>query len=264
VARIRTAFSGLVLAGALVSCGGEAGTTPGNSATVSSVSISPSSLVLQIGQTMTLTATILYQRQYAAMLEQVKGYGGSLAKFMATQSAVPLLAEDYAAIDVFVQETLAPGLPVPGGRRRRGRAGSNDPKQVGQVRRARGSSSPTTTPRSPCARTSFRLARFDFGYDPVPEEADRAGASRHLRGAAHARRQPRLRVARDPDARDGRGGGGRHLLLARRIAAPIRVIKLADELAHGRYDGASARPAGRVRRALRRVQQDRRSPGKPP
>ena len=41
------------------------------------------------------------------MMDQVKDYGGSLAKFMATQNAVPLLSEDWAAIDVFVQETLS-------------------------------------------------------------------------------------------------------------------------------------------------------------
>ena len=40
------------------------------------------------------------------MLDQVKGYGGSLAKFMATQNAVPVLSEDWAAIDVFIQETI--------------------------------------------------------------------------------------------------------------------------------------------------------------
>ena len=56
--------------------------------------------------TMTLTATVLYHQQYAAMMDQVKDYGGSLAKFTATQNAVPLLSEDWAAMDVFVQETL--------------------------------------------------------------------------------------------------------------------------------------------------------------
>ncbi len=56
--------------------------------------------------TMTVTATILYNRQYAAMMDQVKDYGGSLAKFTATQDAVPLLSEDWAAMDVFIQETL--------------------------------------------------------------------------------------------------------------------------------------------------------------
>jgi len=56
--------------------------------------------------TMTLTATVLYKQQYGAMMDQVKDYGGSLAKFTATQNAVPLLSEDWAAMEVFVQETL--------------------------------------------------------------------------------------------------------------------------------------------------------------
>ncbi len=59
-----------------------------------------------VAVTMTVTATILYKQQYAAMMDQVKDYGGSLAKFTATQNAVPLLAEDWAAMDVFVQEAL--------------------------------------------------------------------------------------------------------------------------------------------------------------
>ncbi len=58
-----------------------------------------------VAVTMSVTATILYQRQYAAMLDQVTGYGGSLAKLVAVQTAVPLLGEDWAAIDVFIQET---------------------------------------------------------------------------------------------------------------------------------------------------------------
>ena len=60
-----------------------------------------------VATTMTVTAAFLYNQQYTAMLDQVKGYGGSLAKFMATQNAVPLLSEDWAAIDVFIQETLS-------------------------------------------------------------------------------------------------------------------------------------------------------------
>ena len=58
-----------------------------------------------VALTMTVAATLLYHRQYEAMMDQVKGYGGSLAKFMATQSAVPLLSEDWDGIDVFIQET---------------------------------------------------------------------------------------------------------------------------------------------------------------
>ena len=55
--------------------------------------------------TMTVTALVLYKQQYGALMDQVKDYGGSLAKFMAAQNAVPLLSEDWAAIEVFVQET---------------------------------------------------------------------------------------------------------------------------------------------------------------
>ena len=59
-----------------------------------------------VAVTMTLTATVLYRQQYAAMMDQVRGYGGSLAKFMASQSAVPLLAEDWVALDVFIHGAL--------------------------------------------------------------------------------------------------------------------------------------------------------------
>jgi serine/threonine-protein kinase len=59
-----------------------------------------------VAVTMTLTATLLHRQQYTAMMDQVNGYGGSLAKFMASQSAVPLLAEDWTAIDVFIQGAL--------------------------------------------------------------------------------------------------------------------------------------------------------------
>src|SRR4030095_8901031 len=60
-----------------------------------------------VAVTMTLTAAVLYQRQYAAMLEQVKSYGGARANRVATGMAVPLLSEDWASIDVFIQETTS-------------------------------------------------------------------------------------------------------------------------------------------------------------
>jgi len=63
-------------------------------------------MAAMVAVTMTLTATVLYKQQYAAMMDQVKDYGGSLAKFTATQNAVPLLSEDWAAMDVFIQEAL--------------------------------------------------------------------------------------------------------------------------------------------------------------
>jgi len=59
-----------------------------------------------VAVTMALTATIVIQRQYAAMMGQMIDYGASLAKFMATENAVPALAGEWVAIDVSVQEML--------------------------------------------------------------------------------------------------------------------------------------------------------------
>ena len=196
-----------------------------------------------VAVTMTLTAGILYQRQYAAMLDQVKGYGGSLAKFMATQSAVPLLAEDFAAIDVFVQDTLGrqdfPYLIVndDAGVVR----GSNDPKQVGQKYVAPPNA---TLVGSPDAEVTVRTHEIDGGkvldFDvPVLFQKKPIGAV-HL-GIYEA---PLARVANlvfvllailtlVTVAAVAAGT----FMLARRIAAPIRVLKSSlDEIAHGRYD----------------------------
>ena len=192
---------------------------------------------------MTLTAGILYQRQYAAMLDQVKGYGGSLAKFMATQSAVPLLAEDYAAIDVFVQETLGrqdfPYLIVnddEGVVR-----GSNDPKQVGQKYVPPPAAALVG---SPDAEVTVRTHELDGGkvldFDvPILFQKKPIGAV-HL-GIYEA---PLARVANLVFVllailtlvTVAAVAAGTYLL-ARRIAAPIRVLKSSlDEIAHGRYD----------------------------
>ena len=133
-----------------------------------------------VAVTMTLTATVLYQQQYAAMMDQVKDYGGSLAKFIATQNAVPLLSEDWAAIDVFIQETLgrqdfnyiARRRP-PGHRARQQRAGAGQ-------REIRAAASDSRCRRSgrrrqgaePPARRRPRRARLR-GAGPVPGQGDR-------------------------------------------------------------------------------------------
>ncbi len=59
-----------------------------------------------VAVTMALTATIVIQRQYAAMMGQMIDYGASLAKFLATENAVPALAGEWVAIEVSVQEIL--------------------------------------------------------------------------------------------------------------------------------------------------------------
>ncbi len=64
------------------------------------------SLVGLVAVTMMISATWIYQRQYQAMLAQLIDYGGSLVKFMSAENAVPLLGEDYVAVEVFVQDAV--------------------------------------------------------------------------------------------------------------------------------------------------------------
>jgi len=63
-------------------------------------------MAVVVAATMALTATIVIQRQYAAMMGQMIDYGASLAKFLAAENAVPALAGEWVAIDVSVQEML--------------------------------------------------------------------------------------------------------------------------------------------------------------
>ena len=196
-----------------------------------------------VAVTMSLTAAVAYQRQYQAMLDQVKGYGGSPAKFRATQSAVPLLAEDYAAIDVFVQETLArqdfPYLVVADDEKLV--RGSNDPRQVGQKYAAPQEAKTVESSDNEVSIRTHRLAGgevLDFGV-PILFQGKPIGEV-HL-GIYEA---PLARVANlvfvllailtlVTVAAVAVGT----FLLARRLSAPIRVLKISlDELAHGRYD----------------------------
>lgn len=55
-----------------------------------------------VALTMSITAAYVYRTQYRAMADMVMSYGSSLAKFMASQNAVPLLAEDWAPVEAFV------------------------------------------------------------------------------------------------------------------------------------------------------------------
>ena len=55
---------------------------------------------------MGLTATVITQRQYAAMMDQVSDYGASLARFIAKQNAAAVLGEEWDTVDVAVQEMM--------------------------------------------------------------------------------------------------------------------------------------------------------------
>ena len=61
---------------------------------------------LIVAGVMAVTATVVSQRQQAALIGQVTDYGASLSRFIATQSAVSALSEDWVALEVFVQEVM--------------------------------------------------------------------------------------------------------------------------------------------------------------
>ncbi len=196
-----------------------------------------------VATTMIITATVVYQQQYAAMMDQVKGYGGSLAKFMATQNAVPLLSEDWAAIDVFIQETLGrqdfnyitvvddKGII----------RGANDTAQINE-KWALPNASPLSSRDPGVVVQSHRLADgrdvLDFGA-PILFQTKEIGQV-HL-GIYQA---PLTAVANLVLVLLGiltlvttAAGAVGSYLLARRLQAPIRVLlNSLAELAKGRYD----------------------------
>ncbi len=64
-------------------------------------------MALIVATTMSITTFFINQRQVQALMGQVMGYGGSLAKFVATHSAEPVLGEDWVSLEVFIQETMS-------------------------------------------------------------------------------------------------------------------------------------------------------------
>jgi serine/threonine-protein kinase len=200
-------------------------------------------MALAVGLTMSATATILYQRQYQAMQDQVMEYGESLAKFMASQSAVPLLAEDWSAIEVFIQETMTrqafPYLVVVDdeGTVR----GSNDPAKLNAKYTPPGGQT-MPSPDKSIAVQQFTDANarvvLDFGA-PIQFQGKKIGDV-HL----GIYEEPLSRVARLILAllailtlvTIAAVAVGTYLL-ARMLVAPLRKVKSGlDELGLGRYD----------------------------
>jgi len=200
-------------------------------------------MVALVAVTMTVTAAILYQRQYQAMMDQVQDYGGSLAKFIATQSAVPLLDEDWTALDVFIQETL-------------GRQDFNSITIVDHQGMVRGSNQAAQVNQKYVAPAAKVLSsdksdvkvgshRLDDGRDvldfgtPILFQGKEIGQV-HL-GIYEA---PLSKVANFMLAMlailtlvtIAAVGGGTYLL-ARGLSGPMRILRNSlDELANGRYD----------------------------
>jgi eukaryotic-like serine/threonine-protein kinase len=176
-------------------------------------------------------------------MDQVQDYGGSLAKFIATQSAVPLLDEDWTALDVFIQETL----------------GRQDFSSI------------TIVDHQGVVRGSNQAAQFNQKYVPM-EAKPLAPANAEVKVQSH--RLADGRAVLDfgtPILFQGKQIGQVHLgiyeaplskvanfmlamlailtlvtiaavgagtyLLARGLSGPIRVLRNSlDELANGRYD----------------------------
>jgi serine/threonine-protein kinase len=63
-------------------------------------------MALALGLTIAVAGTLISRGQQSALQDQVMDYGASLARFMAGQSAVPMLAEDWTGLEVFVQDAV--------------------------------------------------------------------------------------------------------------------------------------------------------------
>jgi serine/threonine-protein kinase len=63
-------------------------------------------MALIVALVMGLTAAVITQRQYAAMMGQVSEYGESLARFISAQNAAAVLGEEWDAVDVAVQAMM--------------------------------------------------------------------------------------------------------------------------------------------------------------
>jgi serine/threonine-protein kinase len=58
---------------------------------------------------MAVTGTVVHRQQSAAMIAQVTDYGASLGRFIAAQSAVSALGDEWDAVEVSVQEIMKTG-----------------------------------------------------------------------------------------------------------------------------------------------------------
>jgi HAMP domain-containing protein len=64
---------------------------------------------LIVAVVMGISAAVITQRQYAAMMGQASDYGASLARFIAAQNAAHALGEDWDSVEVAVQEIMKTG-----------------------------------------------------------------------------------------------------------------------------------------------------------
>lgn len=60
-------------------------------------------MVTIVSITMLASITVIYKKQYNSMQHQVFDFGSSIVRFVATESAINILSEDWVAIDLYVQ-----------------------------------------------------------------------------------------------------------------------------------------------------------------
>lgn len=63
-------------------------------------------MALIVAVVMGLAASMIHQRQYGAMMNQVTDNGSALARFIAAQNAASALGEDWVTVEVAVQEIM--------------------------------------------------------------------------------------------------------------------------------------------------------------
>jgi eukaryotic-like serine/threonine-protein kinase len=197
-----------------------------------------------VATTMSIAAAFLYYRQSEAMMGQATSFGGSLVKYMATQSAVPILAEDWTATDVLVQETVgrqdfAYLLVIDDGGVVRG---SDDPGLIGQPYKPPVGATPVATREAGVAVQSQRLAD---GRDALDFAAPIQFQGKNI-GQVHLGiwRAPLRAVANLTLVLLGllifvttAAGAIGSYLLAQRLDAPLRVLRNSlAEIANGHYD----------------------------
>lgn len=64
-------------------------------------------MALMIAITMTVSGLLIYQRQIQSMTDQLTDFGSALCRFIARESAVSVLQEDWTAIEVLVDDIQA-------------------------------------------------------------------------------------------------------------------------------------------------------------
>lgn len=64
-------------------------------------------MAVVVALAMVVSGSVIYRKQYQLMFGQLVASGSSLVKFIAVESAVPVLSEDWVSIELFVSDVVA-------------------------------------------------------------------------------------------------------------------------------------------------------------